>query len=60
MDSTQFDIDSGALYIAMLAAPIVGVTYIESSHSLGAGLMAGLFGSVLLIIVGVWTKRSIR
>jgi len=60
MNPTEFDISNGAIYVAILSAPIVGITWIESTHSLGAGLMAGLFGTVILLVVRVWVRRSMR
>ncbi len=60
MNPTEFDISNGALYLAIIAAPIVGVCYIESTHSLAAGLMAGLFGTVILLVVRAWVRRSVR
>ena len=58
MNPTQFDIENAAWYIAFIAVPIIFCTYIEASHSLTAGMIAGACGTIILLAVAALANRT--
>ena len=61
MNPTQFDIENAAsLASAFIAVPIIFCTYIEASHSLTAGMIAGACGTIILLAVAALANRTTR
>ena len=55
-----FDEENAVWYVFFIAMLNVGMTYIEATHSIGRGILAGAAGVVMMLIVGWIVNRSVR
>ena len=58
MDPYTFDQNNGALYVTVLGAIGAGITFIESTHSLLAGCIAGASSIALLLTVAALIRMG--
>ena len=61
MDPLEFDnISSAAIYIAAIAAAVIGMTYIEATYGLGRGILTGLCSIFIMLCVYLVVRRNVR